>query len=123
MSDRRLATFASLAGLSILVVAMVEVRVAYSGTPYYQALVWNVMLAWIPFGLAIYVYDGFRRGAGRVQLWTAGSLWLVFFPNAPYIVTDFKWLRDWTGAPICTTSCSCQLRPGAGCSSGSCPCT
>ena len=100
MSDRRLATLASLAGLTILVVAMVEVRVAYSGTPYYQALVWNLILAWIPFGLAIYVYDGFRRGAGRVQLWAAGILWLVFFPNAPYIVTDFKWLRDWTGAPI-----------------------
>ena len=61
---------------------------------------WNLFLAWIPFGLAIYVYEGYRRGTGRVQLWAAGRLWLVFFPNAPYIVTDFKWLRDWTGAPI-----------------------
>lgn len=100
MSDRRLAILASLAGLSALVVGMVAVRVVYSGNSYYEALVWNLLLAWIPFGLAVHVSDGYRRGTGRVQLWTAGALWLVFFPNAPYIVTDFKWLRDWTGAPI-----------------------
>jgi uncharacterized membrane protein len=100
MSDRRLATVASLAGLSVLVVAMVAVRVVYSGNSYYNSLVWNLFLAWIPFGLAIVVYDGFRRGAGRAQLWSAGILWLLFFPNAPYIVTDLKYLQEWTGAPI-----------------------
>jgi uncharacterized membrane protein len=100
MSDRRLATFASLAGLSSLVVAMVVVHSAYTGTSFYESLVWNLFLAWIPFGLAVSVYDGFRRGAGRAQLWAAGILWLLFFPNAPYIVTDFKYLQEWTGAPI-----------------------
>jgi uncharacterized membrane protein len=100
MSDRRLAILGSLAGLSALVVGMVAVRVVYSGNSYYEALVWNLFLAWIPFVVAIHVYDSYGRGAGRVQLWTAGALWLVFFPNAPYIVTDYKYLRDWTGAPI-----------------------
>jgi len=100
MSRRRLAILGSLAGLSALVVAMVAVRVSYSGNSYYEALVWNLLLAWIPFALAIYVYDGRRRGGRGPLLWAAGVLWLVFFPNAPYIVTDFKWLRDWTGAPI-----------------------
>ena len=100
MSDRRLAILASLAGLSALVVGMVVVRAAYSGNSYYEALVWNLFLAWIPFLLAVRVYDGYPRGAGRAQLWAAGALWLVFFPNAPYIVTDFKYLREWTGAPI-----------------------
>ena len=100
MSRRRIAILASLAGLSGLVVAMVAVRVSYSGNSYYEALVWNLLLAWIPFALAVYVYDGRRRGGRGPLLWAAGALWLVFFPNAPYIVTDFKWLRDWTGAPI-----------------------
>jgi uncharacterized membrane protein len=100
MSDRRLAILASLAGLSGLVVAMVTVRVAYSGNSENAALVWNLFLAWIPFVLALQVYEGYRRGAARVYLLVGGVLWLLFFPNAPYIVTDFKWLRDSTGAPI-----------------------
>jgi uncharacterized membrane protein len=100
MSRRRLAILASLAGLSALVVAMVVVRVAYTGNDYHTNLLWNLFLAWIPFGLALCVYDGYRRGAGRVQLWATGALWLVFFPNATYIVTDFKWLRYSAGAPI-----------------------
>ena len=100
MSGRRLAILGSLAGLSALVVAMVAARVQYSGNGYYTALVWNLLLAWIPLACAIHVYDSSRLGASRARLWTVGALWLVFFPNAPYIVTDFKWLRTWTGAPI-----------------------
>lgn len=100
MSRRRLAILASLVGLSALVFAMVAVRVVYTGTDYYTNLVWNLFLAWIPFGLAVYAYDGYRKGIGRLQLWAAGGLWLLFFPNALYIVTDFKWLRESVGAPI-----------------------
>jgi len=100
MSRRRLAILGSLVGLSALVVAMVAVRVSYSGNSYYESLVWNLLLAWIPFALAVYVYDGRRRGVTGPLLWAAGVLWLVFFPNAPYIVTDFKWLRESIGAPI-----------------------
>jgi uncharacterized membrane protein len=100
MSDRRFAILASLAGLSGLVVAMVAVRVVYSGNSENAGLVWNLLLAWIPFGLALQVYEGYRRGSARAYLLIGGVLWLLFFPNAPYIVTDFKWLRDSTGAPV-----------------------
>jgi uncharacterized membrane protein len=61
MSDRRFAILGSLLGLTLLVYAMVGVRVVYSGSPHYGALVWNLFLAWIPFVLALGVYDGFRR--------------------------------------------------------------
>ncbi|HMJ01085.1 MAG TPA: DUF1361 domain-containing protein [Gaiellaceae bacterium] len=98
MSKRRVLTLASLAGLSGLVVAMVVVRVAYTGNSQYVSMLWNLFLAWIPFALAVRVYDGYRRRAGGLWLWAGGLLWLVFFPNAPYIVTDLKYLRDWTGA-------------------------
>jgi len=100
MSRRRLAILASLGGLSALVVAMIAVRVLYTGNDYYTNLVWNLFLAWIPFGLALYAYDGYRKGQGRLRLWAAGGLWLLFFPNALYIVTDFTWLREAAGAPV-----------------------
>jgi uncharacterized membrane protein len=100
MSHRRLATLFSLAGLSALVVAMVAVRVAYTGSGQYGALVWNLTLAWVPFGLALLVYDGYRRGARRSRLGVTALLWLLFFPNAPYLVTDLKYLRTSAGAPI-----------------------
>ena len=100
MSERRLAILLSLAGLTLLVYAMVAVRVAYSGSPHYGALVWNLFLAWIPCVLALAVYDGYRKGASRVPLVVGAALWLLFFPNAPYIVTDLKHLRTWEGAPI-----------------------
>src|SRR4029077_6889457 len=100
MSRRRIAILVSLGGLSALVVAMIAVRVLYTGNDYYTNLVWNLFLAWIPLGLALYSYAGYRKGQGRLRLWAAGGLWLLFFPNALYIITDFKWLRDWAGAPI-----------------------
>jgi uncharacterized membrane protein len=98
--SRRLATVASLLGLTLLVYAMVGVRVAYSGNDHFVALVWNLFLAWVPFVLALAVYGGFRRGAGPVALVAGGALWLLFLPNAPYIVTDLKYIGEWRGVPI-----------------------
>ena len=62
---------------------MVAVRVSYSGNSYYETLVWNLLLAWIPFALAVYVYDGRRRGGRGPLLWAAGVLWLVLLPERP----------------------------------------
>ena len=80
--------------------ALVVGELAYTGSSQYASLLWNLFLAWIPFAVAIRVYDGYRRRAAGLWLWAGGLLWLVFFPNAPYIVTDFKYLRNLTGAPI-----------------------
>ncbi len=82
MSNRRLAILASLAGLSALVVAMVAVRVVYTGNSQFVSIIWNLFLAWIPFVLALHVYEGYRRRASAFSLWAGGLLWLVFFPNA-----------------------------------------
>jgi uncharacterized membrane protein len=57
-------------------------------------LVWNLFLAWIPFALALALYDAARRGASTTLLLVLGGVWLVFLPNAPYIATDVIWLGD-----------------------------
>ena len=47
----------------------------------------------VPFVLALVVYDQAGRGAGGPRLLALGGLWLLFFPNAPYLLTDFKYLE------------------------------
>ncbi len=52
-------------------------------------LVWNLFLAWVPYVMSrgiVRMARGTRHGTGLLVLPTA--LWLLFFPNAPYIVTD-----------------------------------
>jgi uncharacterized membrane protein len=63
-------------------------------------LVWNLFLAWVPFLLALLVYDGERRGWSPGPLLALGAAWLVFLPNAPYIVTDVKWLGEYAGGSL-----------------------
>jgi uncharacterized membrane protein len=96
-SDRRLAVLAALGALSALVVGLVAFRVAYTRTVDNAGLVWNLVLAWVPLGLALLLYDRHLRRAGFATLAGLGLLWLLFFPNAPYIVTDFKHLAGSTG--------------------------
>jgi uncharacterized membrane protein len=96
-SDRRLAVLAALAGVSAIVVGLVAFRVAYTRTADNAGLVWNLFLAWIPLGLALLLYDRRVRRAGLATLIGIGLLWLLFFPNAPYIVTDFGHLTGSTG--------------------------
>jgi uncharacterized membrane protein len=92
MSTRRRAIYAALALLSLFSVALVFTRYWYSGEPRFGWVIWNLFLAWIPFGLAAALYDRHRAGARPLSLLPLGLLWLLFLPNAPYIVTDFKHL-------------------------------
>lgn len=53
-------------------------------------LIWNLFLAWIPLVAAL----GFAVVRGRFWLLPLGVVWLVFLPNAPYLVTDLVHLRE-----------------------------
>jgi uncharacterized membrane protein len=95
LSARRTAVVVSLALASVGCVGLVVVRNLYTGTDNFRYLAWNLLLAWVPFVLAVLFYDGQRRGMRLPALAALGALWLAFFPNAPYIVTDFVHLsRD-----------------------------
>jgi len=93
-SNRRRAILSALALLSLFSVALIAARYAISDEPLFgvRGLIWNLVLAWVPFGLAIVVYDRHRAGARPISLLPVGALWLLFLPNAPYILTDFKHL-------------------------------
>jgi uncharacterized membrane protein len=89
-SDRRIAVVTSLAGLSLFVIAMLGLRVLYTGTGVHGSLVWDLFLAWVPFLLALVVYARVRAGAGWRSILPFAFLWLAFFPNAPYLLTELR---------------------------------
>jgi uncharacterized membrane protein len=99
MRDRRTLTILALVAASALCVAALELRIHLTGDGYYRFLVWNLILAWVPFALALAAYDRARR---RIDAGVAafGVLWLLFFPNAPYLLTDFIHLRRDAAAPV-----------------------
>jgi uncharacterized membrane protein len=76
---------------SLVCVGLVVARMAYSHTVHYWFLMWNLALAWVPFifaGLA-YTLAWSRRALTYMLIVCAALVWLLFFPNAPYILTDF----------------------------------
>lgn len=84
---------AALLAASALCVATLEIRVHETGSSYYRFLVWNLTLAWVPFALAVAAYARARRQVD-VLVWVLLVPWLLFFPNAPYLLTDFIHLDE-----------------------------
>ena len=100
LSDRRVATFFALVLASGLCLGLLVFRDTHNGAYGYRFLAWNLFLAWIPFLLALALYDSARQRRPRVVLVLLGVLWLLFLPNAPYIVTDFVHVGEVPGAPL-----------------------
>jgi uncharacterized membrane protein len=91
---------ASLAVLSLFVIAMIMFRMVYTRSPEHIAIAWNLLLAWIPLALALIVYDRARTDVSTPALAALGLLWLLFLPNAPYLVTDLKYVGRGEGVPV-----------------------
>lgn len=87
-----------LLGSSAVSLALLAVRMLVRGDAAYGFLPWNLFLAWIPLLLALAVNAAWRSGV-RIAVPPLLVLWLLFFPNAPYVVTDFVHLRDIGGMP------------------------
>jgi uncharacterized membrane protein len=63
---------------------MLTVRMHLAGHHSYAFLLWNLFLAAIPLGLSLGVAKTKRLLIAAPLL----ALWLLFFPNAPYVLTD-----------------------------------
>ena len=100
LRDPRLLLVASLAAASVLCLGALELRIHRTGDAFYEFLAWNLFLAWIPLVCALIAHLRARRSAD----WVVGVLlvvWLLFFPNAPYVLTDFIHLgTDRSSAPL-----------------------
>ena len=99
--DRRVSL--ALVVASLFAVVLLLLRILFTGRTTYGFLVWNLFLAWIPLVCAWLVAQN-KRIPGRWKLiWPAAVLWLLFFPNSPYILTDLGHLArlsEWATAPL-----------------------
>ena len=85
---------------SSLAVTLLAARVVWTGAHDYLFLVWNLFLAWIPYGGTLLLRWLHAKRVRSLSLVPFFLVWLGFLPNAPYLVTDFIHLRFRDGAPL-----------------------
>jgi len=61
--------------------------------PEYGFMVTNLFLAWIPLALSYAIAWAARREVTRPALPLLACAWILFLPNAPYLVTDIVHLH------------------------------
>jgi uncharacterized membrane protein len=87
------------AGLLFWCACMIAVRVGRTGSGYYVFLVANLFLACVPLFLSTALRVGDHCGAHWTIKLVLLSLWLLFLPNAPYILTDILHLTRASQVP------------------------
>lgn len=81
----------------VFITGMIACRMMYAQSLGYIFLLWNLFLAWIPFKISLWL------SAKDIGKWKAALLiavWLLFFPNALYIITDLIHLEQKTNVPV-----------------------
>lgn len=82
----------------------IAARRFWSGHPAFHFLVWNLFLAWLPVFFALVtctlLTNGQRTKWRRLGAIICGVAWLLFLPNAPYLVTDLGHWRPRGSAPL-----------------------
>ncbi|MES2930535.1 MAG: DUF1361 domain-containing protein [Patescibacteria group bacterium] len=75
--------------LLCLAVVLNIVRIVVFETYSFVYILWNIFLAIIPFAISsILLWYVKNKKPMKILLIIGGICWLLFFPNAPYIVTD-----------------------------------
>lgn len=94
----RFGLYVTMAASAAVPMALLAFRVWYYDTLDLTFLVWNLYLAMIPFGISQCLVLWPPRGSAT--FFAGAFLWLLFFPNAPYIMTDLMHLDTTRAAPL-----------------------
>lgn len=84
-------------------VGLLLIRLFLFNASYYDFLLWNVFLAWVPVIVSTVLFVIIVYKKQKIPIYVLGLsilFWLIFLPNAPYLVTDFVHLRPRNGLPI-----------------------
>lgn len=100
-STARLAGLTVLLGLaSALAIGLQLLREELTGQPGFSFLWWNLFLAWVPYMVSLVMVALHAARAPGWLLAVPGVVWLLFLPNAPYLITDFIHLGAIPGVPL-----------------------
>ncbi|TDF99185.1 DUF1361 domain-containing protein [Paenibacillus piri] len=78
--------------LVVLTLLNVIVYAIFRNKTYLDFLIWNLFLSWLPFIFSGSVLAVLRRKPFKLKTALLVCLcvaWLLFFPNAPYVISDF----------------------------------
>ena len=75
----------------VLSIILLMIRIKLTHSFFYLFLVWNLFLAIIPYAISVYLINKEKLSKIKLLIWF--SIWLLFLPNAPYIITDLLHLR------------------------------
>jgi uncharacterized membrane protein len=74
--------------LSALIIILFIVKFAFYEDTHLSFLIWNLFLAWIPL-LILYIISALpQKAINSVIAIALFFFWLIFYPNAPYLITD-----------------------------------
>lgn len=76
-------------------ITLILMRVIHTRTITFAFLPWNLFLAFLPLVFSHWL----QKTSDKLSAWCMFGLWLLFFPNAMYIVTDLFHLYDSDTAP------------------------
>jgi uncharacterized membrane protein len=98
----KIALTAMLIFATIISLGLEKFHTRINGVESYSNLVFNLGLAWIPFLAAVVASIASRNRITFFLIMPICTLvWLIFFPNAPYLLTDFQHLATTRGdAPL-----------------------
>ncbi|MEJ6786240.1 MAG: DUF1361 domain-containing protein [Bacteroidia bacterium] len=85
---------------STLCLVLSVIRVFASATPTFLFLNWNLFLAFIPWALSSLLIIYPKLQEKKLAVITLLGTWLLFFPNAPYILTDLFHLKHVVSMPM-----------------------
>jgi uncharacterized membrane protein len=86
-----------LAVLSIFSIILSITRIVFSNKIFFMFMFWNLFLAFIPWFIASIIL--YKKYLNKFLLTFLVLLWLLFFPNAPYVLTDILHLGKGYSVP------------------------
>ncbi|TNE31458.1 MAG: DUF1361 domain-containing protein [Bacteroidetes bacterium] len=99
-SSGRISELTLLGTFSLLCTALSLFRVYYTQSFGYLFLNWNLFLAFVPWAISTLFILYPRTQKSKWKVGFMAATWVLFFPNAPYILTDLFHLSLHSAMPI-----------------------